>query len=496
MTSDAKVLLKLCDAIRNKDTRMVRSVLLKHPGAAKPAASDMPEGMLTPLWQALLGGGHEKIIERLIDFGADVNERYLFKGKNLNVKFYNLTFLQCLALQDEFWRNSESIAKILIRRGADVNADYNIHRARSALELALRQGNLECAEFLLQNGAKFSNTMGHVFIAPIPQQVEVLQMLIKFRLIANFKVRYDYLLYYTIGTAVNQRSPNISVLKIAKTLLDYGTSVNRLDRSGKSPLYLAVCLGNQELISLLISKGADVNIKTNRGLFPLYVAAKNGNVNITDLLLKNGADVHEKSGETGQTALHVACLHRCDEVINLLIQKGAKISAEDLKGRTPFSYLRPHLLKDTACINLIITEIAKNNFIYNQASMKDVDFIKESPVLFVIFKMCLKELSLMASIKFYLHYSYFDVLKMSKKIVKLAKLTKNRVLVTSFEMNQCKLFHYKNDLRRIWKEAIQKRDEIEAVESRIVPIFNKAFPDVVIRKLTENLTLEDCRKLE
>ena len=125
----------------------------------------------------------------------------------------------------------------------------------------------------------------------------------------------------------------------------------------------------------------------------------------------------------------------------------------------------------------------------------DVDFIKEHPVLLQIFESCTEEISLMSSTKFYSGYSYCDVLKMAKNMKKLVNLTKNRELVSSFEANLCQIYHYEDDLRRIWAEAIQLRDEVEAIEFRLVHVFGKVFPDIVIRKLRDNVSLDDCNKI-
>lgn len=157
------LLVKLSRAIQTYDIESVRSILLKNPEVVN-TTRDIPQGMCSPLWEAMICG-YEEIIEILIDFGADVNEKYIFE-KNY---FYNRTYLQCLSFFNN-WESSQKVGEILISRGADVNA---------SLPLAIKQGHVECVEFLLKNKSKLDST-SVVLDAPKTTQKEILKLLIKY----------------------------------------------------------------------------------------------------------------------------------------------------------------------------------------------------------------------------------------------------------------------------------------------------------------------------
>jgi len=54
-------------------------------------------------------------------------------------------------------------------------------------------------------------------------------------------------------------------------------------------LFLAAYNGNKEIVEILISGGADVNVKNNDGKTPLTIAGEEGYTEIVNLLLENGA---------------------------------------------------------------------------------------------------------------------------------------------------------------------------------------------------------------
>jgi uncharacterized protein len=95
------------------------------------------------------------------------------------------------------------------------------------------------------------------------------------------------------------------------------------------------------VMKLLLDHGADPNIATNIGVTPLQVAAgigwvegityqwsKEANIETVKLLLKLGNDPNAYS-ETGRTALHGAGHKGATEVIQVLVDAGAKLDQRD-----------------------------------------------------------------------------------------------------------------------------------------------------------------------
>ncbi len=77
--------------------------------------------------------------------------------------------------------------------------------------------------------------------------------------------------------------------------LDKGADVNKKDNDGMTPLLIAVTLGHNEIVELLIAKGADVNVADPFSMTPLHFAAVFGQKEITELLLAECADVDAKN---------------------------------------------------------------------------------------------------------------------------------------------------------------------------------------------------------
>jgi len=101
-----------------------------------------------------------------------------------------------------------------------------------------------------------------------------------------------------------------------------------------SALHVAVQLGNEEVVRILLVAGADTEARDLDETTPLLHAAERGDVAVIKLLLGAGADVTARN-RGGGTPLHV-CVQRRDneEVVGLLLDAGAAVSATDAAGLT------------------------------------------------------------------------------------------------------------------------------------------------------------------
>ncbi len=100
------------------------------------------------------------------------------------------------------------------------------------------------------------------------------------------------------------------------------------------PLHLAALLGEESVLDLLLKSGGDVNAKNGSDDTPLHVAVSAGQKAAVEFLLAAGADLHAK-GFNGETALFRAT--RAD-LAELLVAKGASLSAVSSFGQTPLHY--------------------------------------------------------------------------------------------------------------------------------------------------------------
>jgi ankyrin repeat protein len=98
-------------------------------------------------------------------------------------------------------------------------------------------------------------------------------------------------------------------IEAVKQHIANGADVNAKDKDGDTPLNSAAFSGHKEIAELLIAKGADVNAKGGvSGGTPLHSAAFSGHKEVAEQLISKGADVNAKL-KGGETPLDLASLH-------------------------------------------------------------------------------------------------------------------------------------------------------------------------------------------
>jgi ankyrin repeat protein len=288
--------------------------------------------------------GSLDVVKLLLARGADVNAKEARGGQS--------------ALMWAVAENHPDIVRALVEGGADV-------RARSSggftpLLFAAQQGDVDSARILLDAGADVNEGT--------PKDGSAL-------LIAA-ATGHDDLTTFLVerGADPNAVDPKgLSVLHLAawrpdmqnslQSLLARGADPNaRLPKDipgrgpeaislvGATPLLLAAEVGNTAAVRLLASSGADLGVKTDKNTTPLMVAAgvghfeddrevlatRTGRRETARLLVELGADVNAV-GENGWTALHGAAYTGSDDTISLLVEHGASIDKMDRFGQTPLS---------------------------------------------------------------------------------------------------------------------------------------------------------------
>jgi ankyrin repeat protein len=103
-----------------------------------------------------------------------------------------------------------------------------------------------------------------------------------------------------------------------------------------TPLFMAVQMGNEDMVQALLDAGAKVDHGTNSQT-PLHVAIAKGYQPIAEALLKHKADANA-ADSNGQPPLFQAVIKGDKDLVTLLIDHGAKVSVEDKQGATPMAY--------------------------------------------------------------------------------------------------------------------------------------------------------------
>jgi len=150
-----------------------------------------------------------------------------------------------------------------------------------------------------------------------------------------------------LEAAIKTGNAEQAALVIAHTNSD----INRLVDHYPSALFMAVIYGNIDIVVELIEKDCDINIQAaekgraekykyhdftwKKGSGLIHTAAQYGHKDILLKLLEINKDLIEQQDEEGMTALHIACIYKKHDIIDVLIAHNANINAKTATGETP-----------------------------------------------------------------------------------------------------------------------------------------------------------------
>jgi ankyrin repeat protein len=207
------------------------------------------------------------------------------------------------------------VAQLLLEYGADVNADD--FWGRTPLWAAVEYRNLD-----MNNRDQDSPTDNGVDRAPI---------------LAFIKVLLDS------GADANARTREVPPSR--RWLYSLG-DVSWVDFTGQTPFLRAALSADTSAMRLLLRYGADPNLATPAGTTPLMAAAgvnwvvaqtytesPQARVEAVKLCLELGADVNA-ANSMGLTALLGAANRGSNDIIELLVSRGARLDVKDREGRT------------------------------------------------------------------------------------------------------------------------------------------------------------------
>ena len=112
-------------------------------------------------------------------------------------------------------------------------------------------------------------------------------------------------------------------------LIDNGAKVNVRTTSNRTPLHEAAEMGHMAIAKALIKHGAKVNVQDKWQCTPLHKAVVRDREDMAQLLLNYGAC------DFGGNLLQCAILSNMDNIVQLMIERGAEVNATDITGQTP-----------------------------------------------------------------------------------------------------------------------------------------------------------------
>lgn len=236
----------------------------------------------TPLHYAVKIPGNIDVVTRLIELGANVNEKSEQEG--------------CAPLHLAAQSGDIEIVKKLIERGAVIDEpnDSNL----TAYQMAKKANHPEIMALLLEMGAKenIQEKVNETIIKPLS-------------------------LHEELHSAVENNQ-----LNRVKELLNKGADVNIKDQNGIPLLHKAVRNGNEDMVTLLLENKHELNVVDRENKSALHIAAEGGQVKMMDMFIKKGSYIHGKASHNF-TPLHAAVMNNHTLAAQKLIAAGAQVDA-------------------------------------------------------------------------------------------------------------------------------------------------------------------------
>ena len=110
-----------------------------------------------------------------------------------------------------------------------------------------------------------------------------------------------------------------------------------MEGSQETALIIACSKGYLNVVKMLLSKDANLEHKDKKGFNSLLHAASSGHDVIIDLLLEKGAKIEAEVDRTKDTALSLACANGHIKVIDMLLNRGANKEHRNVSDYSPLS---------------------------------------------------------------------------------------------------------------------------------------------------------------
>jgi ankyrin repeat protein len=328
----------------------------------------LPSGE-TPLMTAARSGSVH-LVSLLLEWGADLEARERAQSQT--------------ALMWALSEKQRDVVQRLLEWGADPAA-----RSKSGftpLLFAARRGDVAGATLLLDRGANVNvaaaDGVTPLLVATVRGSVPMILFLLDRGADANASGTGYTALHWAAGSWETELSGPRGVRierdeeweglrglgeersKVIGALLSHGANPNAvLEKAppragfsvfrtsalaGATPYWIAAMSGQADAMRTLAAAGADTRRATKDGTTPLMAASGVGrvlaetrvtlerSVEAARVAIDGGSDVNA-ANTAGDTALHGAAHIRCDALVQLLAQRGARLDVKNRRGETPLA---------------------------------------------------------------------------------------------------------------------------------------------------------------
>jgi len=230
--------------------------------------------------------GFREAVQVLLEMGRDVNEL----DKKERTPLYHAAANGHLAT-----------ARLLLEKGADIDAQNSVHW--TPLHSAANGGHLSVINLLLEKKAAVNPHSGDFHETP---------------------------LHCAIKQGCGDRSR--ASKNVSRLLLEKGVDIEAHDIETNPPLHLAAEWSVEKLVQILLDSGADIEAQDCTGSTPFHWAVYRAH---EDIYSAERETPDLKQYVTASEASHWTYYDR-EAVVRLLLERGAKVTVQDSRGRTPF----------------------------------------------------------------------------------------------------------------------------------------------------------------